>query len=144
METSGAAGRTGRVRVEQETRRVRVELEGTVLAESANARVLFETGLPPRWYLPKTDLRMDLLAPTTKTTYCPYKGKAQYWSVRAGDHLVENLAWSYPTPLPKSQGIAGLVAFYNEKVDLFIDGQLQERPVTRFGRRSSRTGAADA
>jgi uncharacterized protein (DUF427 family) len=114
------------------SRRVRVEVDGVVLASSTNARVLFETGLPPRWYLPKTDLRMDLLVPTGKATHCPYKGQAQYWSVRAGDHLVEDLAWSYRTPLPESQKIAGLVAFYNEEVDLFVDGQLQERPVTKF------------
>ena len=142
METSGA-GRAGRVRVEQEAKRVRVEVDGVVLAESTNARVLFETGLPPRWSLPKTDLRMDLLVPTTRATYCPYKGQAQYWSVRAGDRLVEDLAWSYPTPLPESQRIAGLVAFYDEEVDLFIDDQLQERPVTKFSRRSSRPRAGD-
>ena len=60
----------------------------------------------------------------------PYKGQAQYWSVRLGDRLVEDLAWSYRTPLPESQKIAGLVAFYTERVDLFIDDQLQQRPVT--------------
>ena len=111
---------------------MRAELDGVVLADSTNARVLFEAGLPPRWYIPKVDLRMDLLVPTDTATHCPYKGQAQYWAVRVGDRLVQDLAWSYCTPLPESQKIAGLVAFYNERVDLFIDGNLQERPVTKF------------
>ena len=116
------------------SRRVRVELDGVVLAESTNSRVLFETGLPSRWYIPKTDVRMDLLVPTETATHCPYKGQAQYWSVRVGDRLVEDVAWSYRTPLPESQKIAGLVAFYNERADLFIDDELQERPVTKFSK----------
>ena len=123
-----------RVDILPTSRQMRVELDGVVLAESTNARVLFETGLPPRWYIPKTDVRMELLAPTGTATHCPYKGQAQYWAVRVGDRLVEDLAWSYRTPLPESQKIAGLVAFYNERVDLFIDGQLQERPDTKFGK----------
>ena len=130
-----------RVDILATSRRVRVELEGVVLAESTGARVLFETGLPPRWYLPKTDLRMDLLVPSGTASHCPYKGQAQYWSARVGDRLVEDLAWSYRTTLPESQKIAGLVAFYNEEVDLFIDDQLQERPVTKFSRKSKQTPA---
>jgi uncharacterized protein (DUF427 family) len=83
---------------------------------------------------PKTDLRMDLLVPTGTVTHCPYKGRAHYWSARAGGRLVADLAWSYRAPLPESQKIAGLVAFYNERVDLFIDDQLQQRPVTKFSK----------
>jgi uncharacterized protein (DUF427 family) len=123
-----------RVDIMPTSRMVRVELDGVVLGESTNARVLFETGLPPRWYIPKTDVRMDLLVPSGTVTHCPYKGQAQYWSVRVGDHLVEDLAWSYRTPLPESQKIAGLVAFLSERVDLFIEDQLQERPVTKFSK----------
>jgi uncharacterized protein (DUF427 family) len=130
-----------RVDILASSRRVRVEVDGVVLAESANARLLFETGLPPRWYIPKTDLRMDLLVPTATASHCPYKGQAQYWSVRVGDQLVEDLAWSYRTTLPESQKVAGLVAFYNEEVDLVVDGQLQERPVTKFSRRSRQARA---
>lgn len=121
-----------RVDILATSRRVRVELDGVVAAESTNARVLFETGLPPRWYLPKTDVRMDLLVPTDTATNCPYKGRAQYWSLRVGDSLVTDLAWSYRTTLPESQKISGLVAFFNERVDLFIDDELQERPHTKF------------
>jgi len=130
-----------RVDILATSRRVRVEVDGVVLAESTGARVLFETGLPPRWYLPKTDLRMDLLVPTGTATHCPYKGQAQYWSVRVGDRVVEDLAWSYRTTLPESHKIAGLVAFYNEEVDLFIDDQLQERPVTKFSRKTKQIPA---
>ncbi len=114
------------------SRQVRVEVDGLVLADSTNARVLFETGLPPRWYVPKTDVRMELLVPTDTVTHCPYKGQAQYWSVRVGDRLVPDLAWSYRTPLPESQKIAGLVAFLNERIELAIDGELEQRPVTKF------------
>ncbi len=114
------------------SRRVRVEVNGVVLADSPRALVLFETGLPPRWYLPKTAARMDLLVPTDQVSKCPYKGQAEYWSARAGDRVAENVVWSYPTPLPESEHIAGYVAFFNERVDLFIDDVLQERPKTKF------------
>jgi uncharacterized protein (DUF427 family) len=114
------------------SRPVRVELEGIVLAESTHAHILFETGLPPRWYVPKVDVQMNLFAPTDTVTHCPYKGQAEYWSVRVGDHVVDDVAWSYRTPLAESQKVAGMVAFYNERVDLFIDGERQERPHTKF------------
>jgi uncharacterized protein (DUF427 family) len=121
-----------RVDILPSSRHVRVEVEGVTIAESASPRLLFETGLPPRYYLPKTHVRLDLLTPTATVTHCPYKGQAKYWSVRAGDSVHEDLAWSYPTPLPESQKIAGLIAFYNEKVDLYVDGVRQERPSTKF------------
>lgn len=128
-----------RVDILATSRHVRVELDGVVLADSTNGRVLFETGLPPRWYIPKVDVRMGLLVPTDTVTHCPYKGQAEYWAVRVGDRLAQDLAWSYPTTLPESQKIVGLVAFYNEQVDLFIDGTLQERPATKFSRQSTAT-----
>lgn len=121
-----------RVDILPSSRHVRVELDGAVLADSSRAHVLFETGLPPRWYIPKTDVAMERLVPTDKETQCPYKGNANYWSVRVGDRLEPDLAWSYRTPLPESERIAGLVCFYNERVDLVIDGERQERPKTKF------------
>jgi uncharacterized protein (DUF427 family) len=114
------------------SRKVRVEIDGVVLADSPRARVLFETGLPARWYVPKVDVRMDLLDATDHATHCPYKGQAEYWSARVGDKLEENVVWSYRAPLPESEGIAGYVAFFDERVDLFVDGERQERPKTRF------------
>jgi uncharacterized protein (DUF427 family) len=121
-----------RVDVLPSSRHVRVEVEGVTVAESTSARLLFETGLPARYYLPKTHVRLDLLIPTHNVTHCPYKGQAEYWSVRAGDTVHEDLAWSYRMPLPESQKIAGLIAFYNEKVDIYLDGELQERRHTKF------------
>lgn len=114
------------------SRRVRIEVDGVVVAESASPRLLFETGLPVRYYLPKTQVRMDLLEPSGTVTQCPYKGTAQTWSVRGADRVQPDLAWSYRLPAPESQRIAGLVAFYDEKVDVFVDGLLQERPKTHF------------
>jgi len=112
------------------SRRVRVERNGVVLAESPRALVLFETGLQPRWYLPKVDVRMDLLEPTDHVSRCPYKGQAEYWSAHVGDELEENVAWSYRTPLPESERIAGHISFYDERVDVFVDGERRERPST--------------
>jgi uncharacterized protein (DUF427 family) len=121
-----------RIDILASSRHVRVEVDGMTIAESGSPRLLFETGLPVRYYLPKTHVRMDLLAPTHSVTHCPYKGQARYWSVRGGENVRDDLAWSYPAPLPEAQKIAGLVSFYNERVDLYVDGVLQERPVTKF------------
>lgn len=115
-----------RVDILPSSRLVRVELDGVTIAESSSPWLLFETGLPVRYYLPKTHVRMDLLTPTDTVTHCPYKGQAEYWSVRTRETVYEDLAWSYRTPLPESQRIAGLVSFYNDKVDLYVDGVLQE------------------
>ncbi|MEX1125626.1 MAG: DUF427 domain-containing protein [Acidimicrobiia bacterium] len=113
-------------------RRVRVEIDGVTVADSSNGSFLFETGLPPRYYLPKTDVRMHLMTPTSRSTACPYKGNARYWSATVNGQVHENILWGYDTPLPESQKIAGLVSFYNEKVDIYVDEELQERPVTKF------------
>jgi uncharacterized protein (DUF427 family) len=121
-----------RVDILPSSRHVRVEVDGATIAESASPRLLFETGLPVRYYLPKTHVQLDLLTPSDTVSHCPYKGQAEYWSVRAGEKVHADLAWSYKTPLPESQKIAGLVAFYNEKVDIYVDGVLQERAVTKF------------
>jgi uncharacterized protein (DUF427 family) len=121
-----------RVDILPSSRHVRVEVDGVTIAESTKPTLLFETGLPARYYLPRTHVRMDLLEATDTVSHCPYKGQAEYWHVRAGDAVHADLAWSYPTPLPESQKIAGLIAFYNEKVDLHVDGVRQERPSTKF------------
>jgi uncharacterized protein (DUF427 family) len=121
-----------RVDVLASSRHVRIEVDGVTVAESSSPRLLFETGLPVRYYLPKPHVRMELLTPTDTESHCPYKGRAEWWSVRAGDTVHEDLAWSYRTPLPESQKVAGLIAFYDEKVDVYVDGELQERPRTKF------------
>ena len=121
-----------RVDILASSRRVRVLLDRLVLADSTSPRLLFETGLPTRCYLPRTHVRMDLLERSPTVTHCPYKGRAETWSVRVGQTLHEDLAWSYPAPLPESQKVAGLIAFYDEKLDIEIDGVLHERPTTKF------------
>jgi len=121
-----------RVDILASSRHVRVEVDDETIAESTSPRLLFETGLPVRYYLPKTHVRMDLLLPTETVSHCPYKGEAEWWSVTTAQGVREDLAWSYRTPLPEGQKIAGLVAFYNEKVDIYVDEQLQERPHTKF------------
>ena len=111
-----------RIDIEPSSRHVRVEVDGTTVADSTSAVILLETGKPPRYYLPRADVRFDLLEATDKVTHCPYKGDAEYWSVRVGDTLHENLAWSYPTPIPESEPIAGLICFYGERADHHVDG----------------------
>jgi uncharacterized protein (DUF427 family) len=121
-----------RVDILASSRRVRIEVDGVTLAESAQPRILFETGLPPRYYLPLTDVRMDLLRPSASQSHCPYKGTAGYWSVDTGRGVHADLVWIYRTPLPESQKIAGLACFYDEKVDVYLDDVLQDRPKTHF------------
>jgi len=121
-----------RVDILASSRHVRVEVDGVAVAESRQPRILFETGLPPRYYIPLTDVRMDLLRPSETVTHCPYKGAASYWSVDAGHGVRPDLVWMYRTPLPESQKIAGLACFYDEKVDVFLDGERQQRPATKF------------
>ena len=121
-----------RVDILASSRHVRVEIDGVAVADSRQPRILFETGLPPRYYLPLTDVRMDLLRPSATESHCPYKGTAAYWSVDSGQQVHEDIGWIYRTPLPESQKIAGLACFYNEKVDVYLDGDLQPRPATHF------------
>jgi uncharacterized protein (DUF427 family) len=122
-----------RVDILASSRRVKVLLDGLLLGDSTSPRLLFETGLPTRYYLPRTHVRMDLLERSPTVTHCPYKGRAETWSIRDGERPREDLAWSYPAPLPESQKIAGLIAFYGEKLDIEVDGVLQERSSTKFG-----------
>ncbi len=120
-----------RVDILPSSRHVRVLVDGEVLVDTHRPWLLFETGLPIRYYFHKLDVRMDALEATDSQTRCPYKGEASYWSVRTGQGLRPDLAWSYRRPLPESTRIAGLVAFYNEKVDIEVDGVLQARPGSR-------------
>jgi uncharacterized protein (DUF427 family) len=121
-----------RVDILASTRHVRVELDGVTVADSRQPRILFETGLPPRYYLPLTDLRVDLLRPSDAASHCPYKGTASYWSVDTGRAEHRDIVWMYRFPLPESQKVAGLACFYNERVDIYLDGERQERPRTHF------------
>ncbi len=120
-----------RVDVVNSSRHVQVVVAGAIVAETRRPRLLFETGLPTRYYIPKLDVRMDLLEASDTATRCPYKGTASYWSARIGDVCVRDIAWSYPTPIPECPKIENLVAFFNERVDaLYVDGELMARPKT--------------
>ncbi len=124
-----------RVDTVHSSRHVRVEIAGEVVAETRRPVLLFETGLPTRYYIPKQDMRMDLLVPTATTSHCPYKGVASYWSARIGDQSIEDIVWSYPAPIPEIPKIENLLSFYNEHVDLYVDGVLLERPQSPFSKR---------
>jgi uncharacterized protein (DUF427 family) len=121
-----------RVDILQSSRHVRVEVDGVTVAESRMPRLLFETDLPARFYLPKTDVRMDLLRPSDTHTSCPYKGVASYYDLIVNGTIHHDAVWWYPHPTLEAASIAGYVAFYNERVDLYVVGELQERPVTPF------------
>ena len=112
-----------RIDVRRTSRPVRIELDGEVLAETTQARMLFETGIHTRFYVPKDDVRHDL-TPSDQRSYCPYKGEASYWTV-AGH---QNIAWSYEEPLPDGPPVQGLVAFWDERVDVIVDGVPRTRP----------------
>jgi uncharacterized protein (DUF427 family) len=109
-------------------------LHGEVLGESHRARVLFETGLPPRWYLPAGDVNAELLERSDTTSICSYKGFARYRSARVGGELVAGVAWVYDEPRHDADRVAGYVCFCNERVDLEVDGRREERPVTPFSK----------
>jgi uncharacterized protein (DUF427 family) len=111
-----------RIDVLQSSRQVRVAVLGETVAESRHPVLLFETGLPTRYYLPKLDVRMDLLLPSDTVTYCAYKGKAQYYSVKVGDRIAKDIAWYYTYPTTETAKVAGRIAFFNERVEaLYID-----------------------
>jgi uncharacterized protein (DUF427 family) len=116
-----------RIDVRQTSRPVRIEIDGQVLAESTAARMLFETSLHTRFYLPKEDVH-GALEPSARRSFCPYKGQASYWSVGG----YENIAWSYEQPLVDMTAITGLVAFWDEVVDVYLDGELRVRPEGPF------------
>lgn len=121
-----------RIDILASTRHVVIELDGVTVAETRRPHILFETSLPPRYYIPLTDARAELFVPSEHRTRCAYKGEAGYWSVDTGTSVHSNVAWIYRSPLPEAAKIAGLVCFFNERVDLTLDGVLQERPHTKF------------
>jgi uncharacterized protein (DUF427 family) len=123
-----------RVDVRRSSRHVVVSSGGFVIADSTRPSALFETGLPTRWYLPREDVSAELI-PSDLQTECAYKGVASYFSVRAGDDApLENIAWTYPEPRHDAAGVRDFVCFFNEAVDLDVDGERQERPETPWGR----------
>ena len=115
------------------SRHVEIRLNGETIADTTSPILLFETGLPTRYYVPKLDVRLELLRPSARTTECPYKGVANYFSVAVGGAaIVENIAWVYPAPIPQIPTIENHLSFFDEHVDVWVDGVLQQRPTTKW------------
>jgi uncharacterized protein (DUF427 family) len=119
-----------RIDTRHSSRHVRVSLNGETLADSTRTVAVFETSLPPRWYFPPEDVRMDLLERSGRVTTCAYKGHAPHFSLPDEP----NIAWTYDEASREVAPIEGLICFYDEWVDVEIDGVAQERPITRFKR----------
>ena len=124
-----------RIETLRSNRRVEVYAAGGKVADSSSSVVLIEPGHPLRYYLPKMDVRMDLLRPTPTESRCPYKGKANYYSVETESGLLEDAAWCYKYPTTETAAVAGMVCFFNERVDaISVDGEELEKPVTNWRR----------
>ena len=121
-----------RVDVLRSSRHVSVELDGTVVAETDRPLLLLETGLPARWYVPRADVRLELMRPTDSASTCPYKGVASYFTATVDGSEHEDVAWSYVAPWPECPKIEQAICFFNERVDLSVDGVDQERPQTHW------------
>jgi uncharacterized protein (DUF427 family) len=118
-----------RIDVLPSSRQVRLELDGQVLAVSSRPVLLFETLLPMRYYLPRADVIAELVPSPTKT-WCAYKGQASYFSASVGGRLVPDIAWSYPDPQHDAARVRDLIAFFDERIDVILDGERRARPVT--------------
>jgi uncharacterized protein (DUF427 family) len=123
---------------------VEVRLDGQKLADSDRPVLLDETGLPTRYYLPREDVRMDLLRPTSSQTTCPFKGQASYWSAEVGGEIHDDLVWSYESPIPQAELIAGLMSFYPDRVTLTVGGEGLAGPAPAAGMSGRFTRAAGA
>lgn len=124
-----------RVDVLHSSRHVRVVMLGETVAETTRPRLLFETNLPTRYYIPPQDVRLDLLVTSETSTECPYKGVASYYGVRVGETIAKDVAWTYRFPIPECPKIEGLICFFNEKVDtIVVDGAELPRPQTPWSR----------
>ena len=121
------------VEVRNSSRHVQIEVDGVIVADTHQARILFETGLPPRYYIPRQDIRMQYLTPTELRTTCPYKGDGVYWTVQTAGAARENIAWSYVHPYPAAGKIEHLISFYIERgATAIVDGERKPVPKTPF------------
>lgn len=124
-----------RVDVLHSSRHVQVEMLGETIADTRRPSLLFETGLPTRFYIPRQDVRMDLLVPSHTTTQCPYKGRATYFGIHVGRRLARDMVWTYQFPIPECSKIENLLCFYNERVDAIrVDGQIEEKQQSPWSR----------
>jgi uncharacterized protein (DUF427 family) len=116
-----------RIDILPSSRSIKISLNDTVLAESSHPLVLLETSLRPRYYLPPTSVNWEVLVKSETETYCPYKGKANYYDVQVDGKAYKDLVWYYVYPTAESAAVAGHLCFYNEKVDVWVDGVLEKR-----------------
>ena len=122
-----------RVDTRRSSRSLRIEVDGTLVAETTRPTLVFETNLPTRFYFPREDVKVDLER-SPHRTYCPYKGEASYWSFEAGGRTIDNLLWTYEDPLEDVAALRGLLALFDEVVDVTLDGEERPRPDTDFAR----------
>ncbi|MGF1504218.1 MAG: DUF427 domain-containing protein [Chloroflexi bacterium] len=115
-----------RIDVRRSARHIRVAINGTTVAETNRALILYETGLVRRYYIPKDDVHTHLFTPTATHTICPYKGEARYWSFKEGD--VRDVVWAYDDPFDDAARVQGTMCFYQERdeVSIYVDGELEE------------------
>ncbi len=111
------------IRIVPTVAHVEVRLNGRLLATTDRAMKLHETGLPARYYLPRDDVQMDLLRPTTFHTNCPFKGEASYWSLDIDGEIHDGIVWSYETPTAQAAEVQGMLSFYPDRTEVTIDGQ---------------------
>jgi uncharacterized protein (DUF427 family) len=123
-----------RIDVLPSSRHVHLELDGHVLADSSRPMMLFETLLPVRCYVPREDIRAEL-SPSDTRTYCAYKGQASYWSATLDGKIIPDIAWTYQQPLHDAARVRDLVAFFDERIDVSLDGERRERPITPWSPR---------
>ena len=102
---------------EHPNKRVVVTFEGENIANSTSAIKVIEDNHPPRYYIPREDVNMDVLEPSDTTSHCPFKGTAHYYSIKAGDHQAADAIWSYEEPYDEHQDLKNYLAFYDEEVD---------------------------
>lgn len=121
-----------RIDVRKSSAHVVVTFNGAVIADSAQPRILMETGLPIRYYIPEEDVNWKYLVAIDKTTVCPYKGTSRYWSISVEGQKAPETAWAYPEPLQDADRVKDMVCFYQEKLKVYVDDQLQEHAPTYF------------
>ena len=121
-----------RIDVRASSRHVVVEAGGTVIADTKQPRLLMETGLPVRYYIPNEDINWDYLVPSEKTTVCPYKGRSTYWSIQVNGNAYRDTAWAYPEPLQDAERVRDTVCFQQENLTVYVDGEVEQTPSVYF------------
>ncbi len=111
---------------------IRIEFNGEIIAETDRAIRTLQTGIPPVYYIPREDVRIDFLTLTERHSHCPSKGDADYWTVQVGERTASNTAWSYPNPLPEAMSIKDYVAFYGHAFEATVEGEKAEPPTWKW------------